>query len=230
MISAAEGGYRIQYAQSAYTWAKNVLGPEGQLSEKGKNWLQQIGRIIAVDVLINNSDRLPAVWDNDGNTENLMIAEADNVPIAIDTMVNCFDAVVGARSFEKLCSHVAALAQDLAVEPRRASKAVDRFRQLLLKGRGTIEDEAFCPPIGYDIGEAGVLAMMAGIQTGFEAAQAKCTQGWLDDACNHLRIACQNCALTDKDTTKCGDNGFAQISIDFLCKLIKLTQFESGPG
>ena len=39
-----------------------VLGPEGALSEGGQGWLHKIGRLLAVDIVINNSDRLPAVW------------------------------------------------------------------------------------------------------------------------------------------------------------------------
>lgn len=35
--------------------------------------LINLGRIFAMDVLINNSDRYPIVWDNNGNPENLLL-------------------------------------------------------------------------------------------------------------------------------------------------------------
>lgn len=34
------------------------------------------------DVLINNWDRLPIIWDNDGNIGNIMFASNPNAPIA----------------------------------------------------------------------------------------------------------------------------------------------------
>jgi hypothetical protein len=48
----------------------------GGLSEAGKKELYDIGRMMAFDILIFNYDRLPCVFQNGGNTENIMISEA----------------------------------------------------------------------------------------------------------------------------------------------------------
>jgi hypothetical protein len=45
--------------------------------------LRRIGAIMAFDVLVNNVDRLPLIWDHQGNAGNLMIDD-DNEPVAID--------------------------------------------------------------------------------------------------------------------------------------------------
>jgi hypothetical protein len=37
-------------------------------------FLTQMGRIIALDVLLNNWDRLPVIWDNEGNWGNLIVS------------------------------------------------------------------------------------------------------------------------------------------------------------
>lgn len=35
--------------------------------------LQQLGRLVAVDMLVNNYDRTPAVWDHEGNANNILV-------------------------------------------------------------------------------------------------------------------------------------------------------------
>lgn len=40
----------------------------------GQGGLGQLGRIIGLDVIVNNSDRLPLYWEIDGNTENIIFA------------------------------------------------------------------------------------------------------------------------------------------------------------
>jgi hypothetical protein len=45
--------------------------------------LRRIGAIMAFDVLVNNVDRLPLIWDHQGNAGNLMLDD-DNAPVAID--------------------------------------------------------------------------------------------------------------------------------------------------
>lgn len=44
--------------------------------------LRKIGAILALDVLVNNVDRLPLIWDHQGNPGNLMFDEHFN-PVSI---------------------------------------------------------------------------------------------------------------------------------------------------
>jgi len=48
--------------------------------------LQQIGAILALDVLINNCDRLPLIWTHQGNAGNLMFDD-DNNAVSIDGQI-----------------------------------------------------------------------------------------------------------------------------------------------
>eukprot|EP01137_Pigoraptor_chileana_P002398 Opistho-2@41187 len=67
-----------------YERACQVFGSETSLSVNGKKRLREIGRLMGVDCLLNNSDRLPLVWDNRGNPGNLMLAGSIGCIVAID--------------------------------------------------------------------------------------------------------------------------------------------------
>eukprot|EP00742_Colponemidia_sp_Colp-10_P004211 GILJ01004493.1.p1 GENE.GILJ01004493.1~~GILJ01004493.1.p1 ORF type:complete len:377 (-),score=56.90 GILJ01004493.1:274-1404(-) len=62
-----------------------LLSPETEL---GQNNLRDLGRIAAFDLLINNWDRIPSVWPNEGNARNIMfgiksgsVADLEPVPV-----------------------------------------------------------------------------------------------------------------------------------------------------
>lgn len=73
-----------------------VQGPEFQhrLQDMEPDSLQkfwfEVGEIIAYDALINNVDRIPLLWDNEGNTANLMLLDnlvKENRVVGIDQAV-----------------------------------------------------------------------------------------------------------------------------------------------
>lgn len=41
------------------------------------DFLTQLGRLIALDVVLNNWDRVPVLWENDGNWENIIVSDSD---------------------------------------------------------------------------------------------------------------------------------------------------------
>merc|ERR1711920_489046 len=58
-------------------WTMGVFGLQsnkssGQLSKEGKMVLRFLGALTAFDMIINNFDRLPCIWDNKGNPGNIM--------------------------------------------------------------------------------------------------------------------------------------------------------------
>jgi len=58
-----------------------------------------LGRICALDVLLNNMDRVPLpLWDNFGNLTNVMINEED-CPVGIDQQVNPISNITGMESY-----------------------------------------------------------------------------------------------------------------------------------
>merc|ERR1719253_250215 len=55
----------------------SICGEDGESAEshaKACLELQMLGRLLAADILLNNFDRLPAIWDNEGNAGNLLVA------------------------------------------------------------------------------------------------------------------------------------------------------------
>lgn len=42
-------------------------------SEEGKQLLQDMGKMLALDIFMNNSDRLPLIWNNQGNAGNVFV-------------------------------------------------------------------------------------------------------------------------------------------------------------
>jgi hypothetical protein len=50
--------------------SRHLFGHE--LDERGKTRLRELGRLLALDAVLNNSDRLPLMWNNQGNAGNIM--------------------------------------------------------------------------------------------------------------------------------------------------------------
>ena len=48
----------------------------------------QLGRLMAFDMLINNFNRLPLAWSNDGNLGNVMLSSRLGPVVGIDQCVN----------------------------------------------------------------------------------------------------------------------------------------------
>lgn len=86
-----------------------------------------IGKIIAGDLFINNSDRFPLVWDNDGNNSNILFeVKTDekiddelienpnyldfnyNDAVAIDTVAFCINELdrIGIKNMERYLGRV----------------------------------------------------------------------------------------------------------------------------
>lgn len=52
------------------------LGPRAMpifRSEDGPRLLREMGRLICLDIVTNNWDRLPIIWDNEGRSFNLSV-------------------------------------------------------------------------------------------------------------------------------------------------------------
>ena len=47
----------------------------------GQARLWSLGRVLAMDMLVNNFDRFPLVWDNEGNAGNVMLTPLDDVVV-----------------------------------------------------------------------------------------------------------------------------------------------------
>ena len=103
-------GNPLDYAVQGSPFCKQFLCDKfrseasSELHAKGVLNCRILGRILALDVLTNNFDRLPCIWNNRGNAGNVLFqgdAGEDNQPcsvstnshsaIGIDNMVSCID-------------------------------------------------------------------------------------------------------------------------------------------
>lgn len=65
--------------------AVEIFGLPGMPSTNGEARLRELGRILALDVLCNNGDRFPLIWDNRGNAGNVMYGKGVGQTINIDS-------------------------------------------------------------------------------------------------------------------------------------------------
>eukprot|EP01052_Picozoa_sp_SAG31_P011541 SAG31_NODE_655_length_13127_cov_20.616058_11_plen_812_part_00 len=170
-------------------WAEKTFGPVGALSIDGKRRLQELGAIIAFDVIMHNSDRwyLEGIFNNFsrcGNMANIMFTEHGD-PVAIDNTTTAYDATLlgnGDRfytylqSISDLVSRAKARTKDdansgddrvesgvaLSRQPS-AHLAIKGVRRFFLEGQGVPTESSYVPGLEYDIGEEG----MREIERGF---------------------------------------------------------------
>jgi len=120
------------------TFCVSTFGPPGELSDVGRARLRAIGRMMAFDILIFNYDRLPCVFDNGGNTENIMFGD-DGEVIAIDSMVSCFaiDEPAARTLFDAFCGRVSELVSSASAQPDVPQPAFEAVRALVRRPRHT---------------------------------------------------------------------------------------------
>merc|ERR1712037_895417 len=89
MIDVITNGGKEYMAIVEYVPGTVLQGLEGHavLTREGAGAiLQGVGRLIALDCLTNNLDRVPAIWANDGNLGNIMVHISGDV-LGIDQQV-----------------------------------------------------------------------------------------------------------------------------------------------
>lgn len=117
-----------------------LQGLDGQrlLTAEGASKLHaELGALIALDCLLNNVDRVPAIWMNEGNLSNVMITESGIV--GIDHQVNAIGDVEGRRQYLAMLSE---FCSDCA-KNRVASASAIRVKNAILENTGvSLEDAA----------------------------------------------------------------------------------------
>lgn len=161
------------------------------LHEAGKTFLHAVGEITALDIALNNDDRLPVMWDDRrGNLGNLMVTMDSGVTdsgaarcvVAIDSSVMPHDTPEESAAYADKCR---ALLAELEADTRAPAERVERVRWLMLYGGLAPADEeqvqrllrgarahdvglrdAPAAGLGFDIGEDGVYYLQRGILAG----------------------------------------------------------------
>lgn len=117
---------------------QGVQGNQLLLSEAAPSILTQMGALVALDCLLNNVDRVPAIWLNDGNLSNVMVT--GTTVVGIDQQVNPIGDEGGRARYLALLREFC----DDSVHRRVASPASKRIRTALLENTGVeFNDENF---------------------------------------------------------------------------------------
>jgi hypothetical protein len=150
----------------------NVFGPSAMAEEwcarimHAENFAR-IGRMLALDVLINNMDRLPLIWNNNGNPCNVMVAKDGRI-LAIDNTPFCIDPELHADAAATYADRVEALVRGAAqCAPGTTFANFDRIQRLLLDGAPD-----GWPGLGYDLDTAGMVVIQQGLLDGCTAISA----------------------------------------------------------
>mmetsp|Transcript_23442 Transcript_23442/g.61391 ORF Transcript_23442/g.61391 Transcript_23442/m.61391 type:complete len:403 (+) Transcript_23442:63-1271(+) len=130
--------------------AAEIFGRAG-LSDNGCARLREIGRILALDVLCNNGDRFPLIWDNRGNPGNVMMARGVGKAVSIDSQIQPIDAVQHRVHFEAYLDKVRELVESL--KAKGDGEELPQFKRVRDK---LLEFTA------HDVGTAGTIEMQKG--------------------------------------------------------------------
>eukprot|EP00055_Hartaetosiga_balthica_P014073 m.75397 g.75397 ORF g.75397 m.75397 type:complete len:403 (-) comp8480_c1_seq3:60-1268(-) len=65
----------------------SIMGKDGNPNDIQKQRFSELARLLLLDILTNNGDRLPLIWDNRGNPGNTMFSRLDGQIIAIDNAI-----------------------------------------------------------------------------------------------------------------------------------------------
>eukprot|EP01118_Nematostelium_gracile_P017782 TRINITY_DN7707_c0_g1_i1.p1 TRINITY_DN7707_c0_g1~~TRINITY_DN7707_c0_g1_i1.p1 ORF type:complete len:244 (-),score=63.56 TRINITY_DN7707_c0_g1_i1:158-889(-) len=114
--------------------------------------LREIGKFIAFDIFVNNWDRLPVIWDNEGNLSNMLIS--DSTVIGIDENITCIHPTVNKIGFEKYLQKCTDLLNVLKEKPNEESTQLKSVR------------DSFMMMTGVDFGEKDSVVIQQGIIEG----------------------------------------------------------------
>ncbi|EGD73156.1 hypothetical protein PTSG_04869 [Salpingoeca rosetta] len=83
-----------------------VFGEPGAFTDGGRERFKELAALLLLDVLCNNGDRFPLIWDNRGNPGNVMFARSNGQVIAIDNNICAVDEATYADQHREYLSKV----------------------------------------------------------------------------------------------------------------------------
>jgi hypothetical protein len=107
------------------------FGPQLDLTPQGRQILHDIGELAAFDVLLNNSDRLPFVADNEGNPGNLMFSTTDGSVLSLDNLVVQIDPFKNPDALKSYITTVSHVIKNLIEKPRVPLPAVKKIETFI---------------------------------------------------------------------------------------------------
>ncbi|PRP75788.1 hypothetical protein PROFUN_08782 [Planoprotostelium fungivorum] len=137
---------------------QSLLGEEeGKLIRRifaKREVLEAIGHLIAFDLYVNNWDRFPYVWMNNGNPKNVMFNIRKEKVLGIDHTFTSIDPEQFGENCEKYLQSVQEAIEEAAAHPDKESSQTKRVRDFLLEHSKV------------DIGEDGSKVIQRGLLKG----------------------------------------------------------------
>lgn len=210
-----------------------MLAPS--LKESAKAMLRACGSVIVFDMIAFNYDRLPCIWGNLGNPQNIMLSSDARCPlVAIDNQVGCIPRQSSEKRIdylEKVRQITRAIVHAPDVEHAAFAQVRRFFRYGCKQDSGTLNVGHGWEGLRVDVGEEGTLE----VQRGFLAtirrtalcvglAGAACARGFvtrevLEKEANMVRalLGTGNCAE---------GYGLERIDLDFCASIIDVFREE----
>jgi len=103
---------------------------------KNEAVLKELGRVLAFDMLVNNWDRLPCIWDNDGNPNNILFSNDGASLAAIDTSITSIDPEQFGDSFNHYFDRVRSLMSSVYAHPKDPPSEIVKLQEFILHYTG----------------------------------------------------------------------------------------------
>lgn len=81
--------------------------------------LKQLGAIVTFDLLLNNWDRYPCVWKNEGNPKNIMFSVENIEAIGIDNSCYSIDKKIAKENYESYLASVEGFLKEMSADGNR---------------------------------------------------------------------------------------------------------------
>jgi len=162
-----------------YVGGHALMGLDGNAAMRSpaRELLRGLGRLCALDVIINNMDRMPLpVWQNEGNLGNVMVVEGSSPVLGIDQQVN---PVLKGPGLDSYVQKVARLVADSAPggDPRAI---VARLRTALLENCGAeladADAQQIVEGLFEGLGDAAASWRSGELERHLEEAEAQCLE------------------------------------------------------
>eukprot|EP00054_Salpingoeca_dolichothecata_P027165 m.197774 g.197774 ORF g.197774 m.197774 type:complete len:396 (+) comp25882_c0_seq8:43-1230(+) len=141
--------------------AAQIFGKSG-LSDNGRKRLQEIGAVMLLDVLCNNGDRLPLIWDNRGNPGNIMFALGLGKIISLDNQIAPIDKSLHTDAFAEYLAKAKELVKSTVACSTATPPSESNF---FVSVRSKINEFTT-----YDIGAAGTRELQIGFLNALKTA------------------------------------------------------------
>lgn len=105
---------------------------------EGKRLLHEIGRLICLDIVTNNWDRLPVIWHNEGNSKNVFFQERTDESgskqwsvVGIDQGLTALSRELHAEGYDNYMDRVQRLITHISSKPEEEAEQLQKLRTCL---------------------------------------------------------------------------------------------------